>query len=81
MESIALLVYDAKSQLTQGLTPTQVYELYTKRLVELQIQPEGIKLLQAEAADAIQTAWKEVRKKAIFARLKAELDVRNKEVK
>jgi len=81
MEGMVLTIDGVKRQLLQGLTPVQVFELYTKRISELQIQEEGRKLLLAEAQDAIQAAWKETRKKAIFARLKAELGVKKPEEK
>jgi len=78
-ESIALKLDDVKIQLARGSTPIEVYELYTKSLVEKGIPTEGIQLLQAEARDAIQVAWKEVRKRCIFVRLKKSLEKKKEE--
>jgi hypothetical protein len=65
---------DIRIQFMDGQTPVQVFESYTASLAGKELSDEAVKFLKSEARDVIQSTWKEIRKKAIFQRLKKELE-------
>jgi len=77
MENTKILTLDTvKRQLLEGLTPCDIGELYTRFLLASNLPDAERVKLQTGARFAIQLGWAEVRKKAIFHRLKSLHDVR-----